>query len=298
MNTTRHKKQSSVLATADSSAKTDKALGCTEQGRKGQLRHARTQSDVLFPAANSFSLLSPIPASPKQSPSSLVGRLALLEAANFQLEVDLARTRQQNAELQIVIEKYEKKVAVLLNRTTECMERVIKTKNGEIARLETSLSTKEDQFAAKLEAEARKQRELEHTASFASAADMKTRFKRLKEDNRKLKEEIAKLKVASAQPASRHRSLPLSHLPCLSKPAPWDDLSLLCYQITHLGRLIEALKKGDLTEALSSLKEAPDQTTDLDFERLVDRGKRELAEIEKQVLAWCSSMCGGHCNVS
>jgi len=298
MNTTRHKKQTSALLTADSSAKTDKAVGCTAQDRKELLRHARTHSDVLFPAA-SFSLLSPIcPASPKSSsPTSLLARLALLEAANFQLEVDLARTRQQNTELQAVIEKYEKKVAVLLSRTTDCMERVIKTKNGEIARLETSLSAKEAQFAEKLEAEARKQRELELTASFATAADMQKRLKRLKEDNRKLKEEVAKLKVAPALSPPRHRSLPLS-LPCLAKSAPWDDLSLLCYQITHLSRLIEALRKGDLTEALSSQKGMPDQTTDSDPEGLIDRGKRELAEIEKQVLVWCSSLCGGSCNVS
>lgn len=307
MNTTRHNKHSSALPTADSSAKTDKPQGgkelpkATIQGRKEALRHARTQSDVLFPVTSSFSLLSPVsPASPKLSAApSLLAKLSLLETTNFQLEVDLAHTRKQNAELQIVIQTYEKKVAVLLNRTTDCMDRVIKTKNVEIARLETTLSAKEDQFAAKLEAEVRKQRELECTASFTTAADMKKRLSRLKEENRKLKEEIARLKanadVLVPSSPSHHRSLPLSHI---SKSPPQDSFYLLFYQITHLHRLIEALRKGDLTEALTSLKEVPDQNRDPDFEELVERGKRELAEIEKQVLAWCSSLCGGHCNVS
>ena len=308
MNITRHNKHSSALPTADSSAKTDKPLGgkelpkATIQGRKeALLRHARTQSDVLFPVTSSFSLLSPVsPASPKVSAApSLLAKVSLLETTNFQLEVDLAHTRKQNAELQTVIQTYEKKVAVLLNRTTDCMDRVIKTKNVEIARLETSLSVKEDQFAAKLEAEVRKQRELECSASFATAADMKKRLIRLKEENRKLKEEIARLKAKAdmlpPSSPSRHYSLPISHL---SRSPPQDNLNLLCYQITHLHRLIEALRKGDLTEALTSLKEVPDHSRDSDFEELVERGKRELEEIEKQVLAWCSSLCGGHCNVS
>lgn len=297
MHSVRTKKPSPIHLTPDSASKTPvrshisrthtlTELSGSKNAAAALLKHSRTRSDVLFPVTSSFSLVSPVsPTSPKVpstplSVSSLQAKVSLLEAANFQLEVDLARSRNQNKELQSVIEKYEKKVAALLSRTTDCIERVIKTKNGEIARLESSLSVKEDQFAAKLEAEVQRELELTHSSRHSAG--------QLQQLNAQLCQEVTRLKAKADSQDSLHSLLR-------------SELVQLCSQITHLKRVLLALKQGDLSSMLmSSAAKSPAKPTSAEehYRELVATAKADINEIESQVAGWCGALQGNSCTVS
>ena len=302
-----------------------------------QRRHVRNHSDVLFPGTCSVSTITPAELRGSQGQSrELVRQVAELESDNFRLHVELEAAKRKNEELQEVLSAYDNKIAALLTRTTDCMGRVIKTKNSEISRLETCLHSKTDQFAAKLEAEAQKSKELQSASSFASMKRLEKLLSQTRDANSHLSEEVARLKVRvdlAETEAGRCRRREEAHqqqskiLEELSKqleeveerqealqrenaalkaseqqaktPAP-EISPQQDLEVRQLCHMINSLR--DLLEAcrqgnLTQVLKGPGTTTETLHTELI-QAKANLSYIETQLLSWYSTLCGNECHIS